>query len=233
MWADVEANLGPFGGMNLGCCGHGADGFVTFSGMGTGATPGAGSAATASASNSTPTESGIAECQIPMNCSGIGPTSRGYISILVADVGAAATLAECTTRVCFGNWFGNNGWWLGNNGKWVNVNSQPNGYTGPRNSVLRAAEQNGRAFRAVSRSLTVASVALEGQEMYRAISSGDGLAVLDSGDDLMMIAPTVLGGPVGLGLGLGYAVIDNAIGFENISRGLRLDSALCWALGGC
>ena len=40
-----------------------------------------------------------------------------------------------------------------NNGKWVSVTSQPNGYTGPRNSVLRAAEQNGRMLRLASRSL--------------------------------------------------------------------------------
>ncbi len=120
---------------------------------------------------------------------------------------AAGVLGQLETCIYGGVCFD---YWKGSNGKWYNIGWGGNQWTGGRNAV----QSNAGSFKLAGRFLTVASVGIEGVDMYQAVSNRDAYGVADSGNDLMMIAPTVLGGPVGFGLGVGYSAVDNTVGWR-------------------
>ena len=119
--------------------------------------------------------------------------------------------------------------WQGANGKWYNLGWGGNQWTGARSIVLF----NTRSFQLVGKGLTVTSAGVELIDMDVAVYNRDAIGVADSGLDLTMMGSAVLiGGPVGFGLGVGYTVIDNTIGWRGPHTSVMTDM-LCSATGNC
>ena len=163
--------------------------------------------------------SGLGSTYTANNSNSLGDmTSIAGTALTAADV--ANTAGSCQAGACLGRW-------QGANGQWYNAGWGGNQWTGGR-GIAQAATQS---FRVVGSGLTVASVGVELIEMGAAVNNQNAIEIADSAIDLTMIVPTVLGGPVGFVLGVGYTVVDNTIGFDTFSG--PLTDLLCSSTGNC
>jgi hypothetical protein len=118
--------------------------------------------------------------------------------------GAAAGVAEYSNA--------RGGQWRGSNGQWYKIDpatgkSRPfygNQYTGSRNQVLERAG----AYKALGRTLFVASAAMSLADAFDAYQSGNPVGVGKAALDATMAGVATFGGPVGLGIGTTYFIVD-------------------------
>ncbi len=98
-----------------------------------------------------------------------------------------------------------NGMWRSmKNGKWYEMVKRPNGTTGSRNAVVKRAAN----FRKIGRGVFYINTAISIYSIVDAINDGDYNTAKKSGLDITMGALATFGGPIGLGLGTAYFVMD-------------------------